>query len=262
LPGFEAASFIMMLEKLDLTRKLKDREWRELRLPLQRRLYDLQRALFLANVPAVVLVEGWAGAGKGAVIRALTQRLDPRGFRVWAMQSPTIPEQSRPWLWRYWMRLPERGQMVFFDGSWYGEILHAQAERRLSGDQARAAYRDCVDLERMLADDDQVIVKLWLQLDQREQRRRLRISDGEALRWPGSRAEDWAQHRRYREYLPLAEEMLEQSDVAGLRWNLIEAQDEAYARWRALDTVIATLEGALHERSLAAPSLVEPRELP
>jgi polyphosphate kinase 2 (PPK2 family) len=242
-----------MLEKLDFARKLKGREWRELRLPLQRRLYDLQRELFLADVPVVILVEGWAGAGKGAAIRLLTQRLDPRGFRVWAMRPATPEEQSRPWLWRYWMRLPARGEIAFFDGSWYGEILRERAGRRLRDEEAHSAYRDCVDLERMLVDDGHVIVKLWLHLSPQEQRRRLRVSDGEALRWPGSRAEDWEQHREYRNYLPLAEEMLTLTDVEASRWTLVEAEDQTYARWRALETVVVALEDALRQRNLPIP---------
>ncbi len=234
-----------MLEELDLTKKLKRRGWRELRLPLQRRLYVLQQAAFMARMPAVILLEGWAGSGKGDAIRMLTYGLDPRGFQAWAMRRPTEEEGRYPWLRRYWLKLPARGNLVLFDAGWYGQVLADSAERRLREDEARAAYRDCLDLERMLADDGHVIVKLWLHIGQGEQRRRLRIPIEETLRWPGSRADDWEQYRKYRQYLPRVEEMLVQTDVAGLPWTLIEATHPLYTRWRVMQTVADALERGL-----------------
>jgi polyphosphate kinase 2 (PPK2 family) len=237
-----------MLDALDLSKKLKGREWQLLRGDLQRRLYDLQLAAFLRGMPAIVLLDGWAGSGQGEVIRVLTQRLDPRGFRAWAMRGPTEEEQNRPWLWRYWVRLPARGDLTIFDGSWYGQVVEDRVARRLRDDEARAALRDGLDLERMLADDGHAIVKLWLHIGPDEQRRRLRAPRGESLRWPGSRADDWEQHRKYQHYLPIVEEMLSQTDVEGFRWHLIEANNPFHAQWRVLQTVCAGLEAALQRQ--------------
>lgn len=234
-----------MLEELDLTQKLKRREWRELRLPLQRRLYMLQRAAFMARMPAVVLLEGWAGSGKGAAIQTLTYGLDPRGFQAWMMRRPSEQEQRHPWLRRYWLRLPVRGDLVLLDGGWYGQVLAHCVEDHMRDDEARAAYRDCLDLERMLADDGHVVVKVWLHISPEEQRRRLRAPTGEALRWPGSRAEDWKQYRKHRQYLPLVEAMLAQTSVDGLRWALIAATNPYYAQWRVMQTVADALESGL-----------------
>jgi len=251
-----------MLENLDLSKRLKGREWRALRLPLQRRLYDLQRALFLAGIPAVILVEGWAGAGKGPAIRTLTERLDPRAFRVWTVHGVTGEERGRPWLWRYWAHMPARNEIAIFDGAWYGQVLQDRIERRLREEAARAAYRDCLDLEQMLAEDGHVIVKFWLHFSRGEQRRRLRESDGEALRWPGSRAEGWKQHRKYDEYLPLVEEMLELTDTKGSRWTIVEAQNPAYAQWRMLTATAEAFGDTLRKRGLPAPEFADTAEEP
>jgi polyphosphate kinase 2 (PPK2 family) len=99
----------------------------------------------------------------------------------------------------------------------------------------------------MLADDGYAVVKIWLHISQEEQRRRLRDSNGETLRWPGSRADDWKQYRKHREYRPLVEEMLAQSDVEGLRWTLIAANNPYFAQWRVLQTVASALEAGLTE---------------
>jgi polyphosphate kinase 2 (PPK2 family) len=234
-----------MLENLDLSKKLKMGEWQELRMPLQRRLYELQRAAFRSGMPVVILMEGWAAAGKGAAVRTLTQRLDPRGFRAWAIRRPSEADLAYPWLRRYWLKLPARGDIAIFEGSWYRQVLLDRAERRLREDEARASYRDCMDLEQMLAEDGCVIVKLWLHVSRDEQRRRLRTPQGESLRWPGSRASDWDQHRKYQHYLPLVEEMLALTHSEALPWALVEANDPHYAQWRALETVAAAIEGGL-----------------
>ncbi len=234
-----------MLEELDLTKKLKRREWRELRLPLQRRLYVLQQAAFMAQMPSVILLEGWAGSGKGAAIRMLTYGLDPRGFQAWAMRRPTEEEERYPWLRRYWLKLPARGNLVLFDAGWYGQLLTDIVERRLREEEAHAAYRDCLDLERMLVDDGHVFVKLWLHISQRDQRRRLRTPIEDTLRWPGSRADDWEQYRKYRQYVTRVEQMLAQTDVDDLRWTLIEATNPLYAQWRVMQTVADALEQGL-----------------
>jgi polyphosphate kinase 2 (PPK2 family) len=161
------------------------------------------------------------------------------------MRHPGEQEQRYPWLRRYWLRLPVRGDLVLFDGGWYGQVLAQCIEDHMRDDEARAAYRDCLDLERMLVDDGHVVVKIWFHISQEEQRRRLRAPIGEALHWPGSRAEDWRQYRKHRQYLPLVEEMLAQTSVDGLRWTLIAATNRYYAQWRVMQTVADALESGL-----------------
>ena len=112
-----------MLEKVDLTKELAKSEFKS-RLPyLRNRLYDLQKACWDASIPSVILFEGWDAAGKGSSVNLLTQRLDPRGFKLYAIQAPRTYEKHMPWLWRFWLKLPNYGQMAIFDRSWYGRVL-------------------------------------------------------------------------------------------------------------------------------------------
>jgi AMP-polyphosphate phosphotransferase len=83
----------------------------------------------------------------------LTQRLDPRGFKLYPITAPRTYEQQRPWLWRFWLKVPNRGEMIIFDHSWYGRVLEERVERTIPEKAWRQAYRDIVEFERTLADD-------------------------------------------------------------------------------------------------------------
>ena len=118
-----------MLEKIDLSRSLSKKQYKDQIPKLQRRLYDLQHAAWKGEIPSVIVFEGWDAAGKGTTINTLTQRLDPRGFKLHPIQAARTFEKMHPWLWRFWNRLPNYGEMAIFDRSWYGRVLVERVER-------------------------------------------------------------------------------------------------------------------------------------
>jgi AMP-polyphosphate phosphotransferase len=133
---------------------------------------------------SIVVFEGWDAAGKGGAISTLTQRLDARGFKVYATQAPRTLERGFPWLWRFWLKVPSRGEMVIFDQNWYSRVLAERVEGLISQRAWRAAYRDINDFERMLADDGTVILKFFFHISEKEQKgasrksRPIRLSPG------------------------------------------------------------------------------------
>lgn len=238
-----------MLENLDPTKKLKRKEWDELREPLHGRLKVLQAAAHRTAMPVIVLFEGWDAAGKGPCIAQLTQALDPGGFAVWQIRSPQPHELNYPWLWRFWMKLPARGRIAIFDRSWYRRSLAERVERPVSDDAGRLAVRDIVDLEQMLAADGYVIVKFWLHIGQDEQRRRLRLREKHS---PGAQqARSWEHNRRYAEYLLAAEETLARTKTAWAPWTVVEATDPYYAWWQVCETVAGAMADGLRARGIA-----------
>ncbi len=133
-----------MLEKIDLTRAL-DKEQYKNRLPqVQRRLYDLEKSCWDAKIPSVIVFEGWDAAGKGTSINLLTSRLDPRGFKLYPIQAPRTFETHLPWLWRFWLKIPNYGEMAIFDRSWYGRVLVERVEGLTPEEEWRKGYRDIV----------------------------------------------------------------------------------------------------------------------
>ena len=234
-----------MLENINLKRKLSRDDYKRLLPSLQKRLYDLEKACWDHGVPTVIIFEGWDASGKGTTIAALTQRLDPRGFRLYPITAPRTYEQQRPWLWRFWLKVPNRGEMVIFDHSWYGRVLEERVEGVVPEKVWREAYSDILDFERMLADDGTVILKFFLHIDKKMQRKRFKAIESDPLEAWRVTPEDWARHEKYEEYLGATEEMLELTESEYAPWTIIEAASKWHARRKVFDTLIAALETRL-----------------
>jgi polyphosphate kinase 2 (PPK2 family) len=242
-----------MLEKVDLTKSLSKEEYKE-RLPyLRSRLYDLQKACWDANIPSVIVFEGWDASGKGTSINLLTQRLDPRGFKLHAIQAPRTFETHMPWLWRFWIKLPNYGEMGIFDRSWYGRVLVERVEGFTPEEQWRKGYRDIPDFERTIADDGYVVIKFWLHISKQEQSRRFKKLEKDPLESWHVQPEDWEHHEKYDEYLLAIEEMLERTETEWGPWTIVEATDRYWARIKIFETIVQRLEEALLERDLPLP---------
>ena len=247
-----------MLEKVDLTRKLTREEYRSQMPRFRKRLYDLQRSCWSAGIPSVIVFEGWDAAGKGTAINRLTQRLDPRGFSLYAIQAPRTYETHMPWLWRFWLKLPNYGEMAIFDRSWYGRVLVERVEGFTQEEQWREAYRDIVGFERTISDDGYRVIKFFLHIDKGEQLRRFKRLQRDPLESWHVQPEDWEHHHKYGQYQIAVEEMLERTDTEWGPWTIVEATDRRWARAKVFRTIIQQLEEALEKRGIPVPS--EPPE--
>ncbi|HXP85788.1 MAG TPA: hypothetical protein VN841_13775 [Bryobacteraceae bacterium] len=239
-----------MLENVNLKRRLSREEYVSALPALERRLYDLEKTCWDQKIPSIIVLEGWDASGKGAAISALTQRLDPRGFKVYSVQPPRTFEQEFPWLWRFWQKVPARGEMAIFDRSWYMRVLTGRVEQAIPKPAWRAAFEDINDFERMLADDGTVIVKFFLHIGKREQKRRMKKLEANPLEAWRVTAEDRARHRKYDQYLLAIEEMLALTEAEYAPWTVVEATSRWWARKKIFDTIIAALE---HRLGDAAP---------
>jgi polyphosphate kinase 2 (PPK2 family) len=204
-------------------------------------------------MPSMIVFEGWDAAGKGTSINLLTSRLDPRGFKLYPIQAPRTFETHLPWLWRFWLKIPNYGEMAIFDRSWYGRVLVERVEGLTPVRQWRKGYRDIVDFERTLADDGCVIIKFFLHISKKEQKRRFKKLEKNPLKSWHVQAEDWEHHRKYNEYLMAIEEMLERTDTEWGPWTIVEATDRRWARVKIFETIIRRLEEALSERGFELP---------
>jgi polyphosphate kinase 2 (PPK2 family) len=244
-----------MLEKIDLTRTLSKKEYK-FKIPhLQRRLYDLEKACWDAKIPSIIVFEGWDAAGKGTSINLLTSRLDPRGFKLYPIQAPRTFEMHLPWLWRFWLKIPNHGEMAIFDRSWYGRVMVERIEGLTPVQEWRKGYRDIVDFEHALADDGCVIAKFFLHISKKEQKRRFKRLEKDPLKSWHVQAEDWEHHRKYNDYVVAIEEMLERTDTEWGPWTIVEATDRLWARVKIFQTIIQRLEEALQDRGLELPEV-------
>jgi polyphosphate kinase 2 (PPK2 family) len=242
-----------MLETLDLSRKLRKALYKE-RLPvLQSRLHQLQQTCWEHGLASILLFEGWSASGKGNIIRKLTQKLEPRGFSLHLTREPRTSETHMPWLWRFWVRLPNWGEMAIFDHCWYRRVLDERVFGRIGEQQCQQAFGDSVSLERTLADDRYVLVKFFLHIDLEEQRDRFERLLADPLTAWHVDDEDWEQNRRYKEFLAAVEEMLERTESEWGPWTLVEGTDQRWARVKVFETTIAALEEGLVRHGIEVP---------
>ncbi len=238
-----------MLEQIDLSRALPKDEYRQQLPALRQRLYELEHGLFKANVPVIVLFEGWATAEKGGTINVLTERLDARGFRMVMVSPPRTHEMRFPWLWRFWQQVPAYGQMVIYDSSWYRRVLIERIAKTVSRHDWERAYYDINEFEEQLAADGTVIVKFWLHISKKEQAKRMKALLNDPLTaWQVS-DEEILQHKKYNKYFESVEEMLARTDTPYAPWTIVEAMDRYYARVKVYKTLIAAIETRIGEPS-------------
>ena len=234
-----------VLERIDLGVTLAEEIYEARLRALQIRLLDLQRATRDARVPVVVVYEGMDASGKGGNIRRLTQWLDQLGYAVHEIGPPTDEELAHHYLWRFWTRMPARGQMALFDRSWHGRVLVERVDKLTPPDVWRRAYSEIKEFERLLVDDGTILVKILLHIGKDEQLRRFQQREADPLkRWKLTPA-DWHNRDRWNEYMAAFEQMLEQTSTPHAPWLVIPAEDKRHARVAALEALIGRLEDAL-----------------
>jgi len=244
-----------MLETVDLKKKLSKTAYAKAMDPLQEKLRGLQYAAQEAEIPLIICLEGWDTAGKGMVIKKLTEKLDPRLFRVHPGSPPTALEARYHFLWRYEVALPNDGEMVVFDHSWYGRVLVERCDKIAGKKLWREAYEQINQFERWLADDGQVLMKFWMHISKAEQKNRFRACLRDPLlKWKITR-EYKRHHRQYQRWVDAVEEMLAKTDSPHAPWTVVEANDLRYARVKVFQTIVERIEEALAKRK-QTPQLV------
>ena len=158
-----------------------------------------------------------------------------------------------PWLWRFWLKVPNYGEMAIFDRSWYGRVLVERVEKLTPEPIWRKAYQDIVDFERSLAADGYTIMKFLLHISKKEQKRRFKKLEQDPLESWHVSAEDWDHHQKYDEYLLAYEEMLERTDTEWGPWTIVEATDRRWPRIKIFETIIQRLEESLRARGKPLP---------
>ena len=248
-----------MLENLDLSRKIDKAEYKTSKEAADLKLSALQRELKELGIPVMIIFEGWDAAGKGTLINELILPLDPRGLNVYSTFAPTEEESLHPFLWRFWKRTPPRGRIAIFDRSWHGRATAAMVEDQLKGRHLQQSLEDIRSFERQLADDGNVIVKFFLHISKKEQKRRFHaLQNNPATAWRINK-NDEKRHKHYDEYLAASETVLARTDADYAPWTVVEAHDHRFATLKIITTVIAALEkrvaaARLHVKPVSRPA--------
>jgi polyphosphate kinase 2 (PPK2 family) len=231
-----------MIREIELSRKITKAEYKKKMKSLEVRLGALQRRARELGIPVVIVFEGWDAAGKGTLINKLLLAMDPRGFTVHPTNPPNEEERLRPFLWRFWTKTPAKGKIAIFDRSWYGRVIVERVDKLVPKKVWQKAYNEIISFERQLADDGTVVLKFFLHISPKEQKKRFKkLQSNTSTKWKVTR-DDWKRHRQYDKYLKAIEQALAQTDTEFAPWTIVEAHDWRFAAIKVFSTVCDGLE--------------------
>jgi len=208
---------------------------------LQIELVKLQEWIKEKKLKVVVLFEGRDAAGKGGVIKRITEGLNPRVCRVVALAAPTEREQTQWYFQRYAPHLPAGGEMVLFDRSWYNRAGVERVMGFCTAAEVEEFFHSCPEFERMLIRSGIVLIKYWFSVSDAEQERRFqeRISDP-TKRWKLS-AMDLESRSRWVEYSRAKDEMFAQTHIKQAPWYVVNADDKRRARLNCIHHLLSSI---------------------
>jgi polyphosphate:AMP phosphotransferase len=243
--GAPGAKTHSVLDRLDLTLKLDDQEYKERLEEAQGRVNRLWRKAWAKGRSAVLVFEGWDAGGKGGAIRRLTGALDARSYRVIPIAAPTEEERAQHYLWRFWRHLPGRGRVVVFDRSWYGRVMVERVEGFAREDEWKRAYLEINEFEGAMARHGYILLKFFLHISPEEQLRRFK--ERQKIAWKQFKItdEDWRNREKWDAYETAVSEMVERTSTPHAPWTLVEAVDKNYARIKVLETFADAVKKAL-----------------
>ena len=222
-----------------------DGDYDEALAEVQARLAHVQVAHIVHGRRSVVLFEGWDAAGKGGIIQRLTATWDPRHFRVWPIAAPTPEEKARHFLWRFWTRLPGKGEIAVFDRSWYGRVLVERVDGFATEKQWKRAYDEINEFEAQQKDDGTTIVKLFVHITRETQDERLKKRLSHPWKRWKTGAADFHNRALRPAYVEAIEAMLKHTDTRWSPWRLIDGNNKKAARIAALTYIADRLEKAV-----------------
>lgn len=246
-----------MLEKIDLTKTMEKKQYKERMRDLESRLLLLQRQLKDCNVPIIIVFEGFGAAGKGVQINRLIQAFDPRGFDVYSMKSETKEESMHPFLWRYWNKIPQRGRIAVFDRSWYRKLTVDRFDKKTHKKELPLLFDEIENFEKQLTEDGTLLIKFFLDISKEEQKSRFKkLLSREETQWRVSDA-DKERNKRFDEYYQIVDETLSKTDTEYAPWTIVEAEDERFATIKIMSTVVNAFEHRWQQEQNKPPREVD-----
>jgi polyphosphate kinase len=208
-------------------------------LRLQGELVKLQDWVVYKKLKLVVLFEGRDAAGKGGVIKRITQRLNPRVCRVAALPAPSERERTQWYFQRYVSHLPAGGEIVLFDRSWYNRAGVERVMGFSTEDEVEEFFRSVPDFERMLVRSGIVLVKYWFSITDDEQHARFLMRIHDPLKQWKLSPMDLESRRRWEQYTKAKEEMLDRTNIAEAPWWLVEGVHKKRARLNCMHHLLS-----------------------
>ena len=221
--------------------KMKAKKYdKELR-KLQARLCHLQDWVKQKGLRVIIVFEGRDAAGKGGTIRALTERVSPRVFRLVALPAPSDREKSQMYFQRYMAHFPAAGEIVIFDRSWYNRAGVEHVMGFCTKEQHARFLDRCPQIEKYIVDGGIQLIKIWLEVGDKEQKRRFAARINDPLRQWKLSPMDLPSRQRWYDYSRARDLMLEATDTAYTPWYIVRSDDKRRARLNCISHILSLI---------------------
>ncbi len=248
-----------MLESAEVGHRISKEEYAreepKLREALLMAQWNLSRS---GRGPVLLIISGVEAGGRGETANTLTEWMDPRHIRVVAFGPRSGDELVRPLPWRYWRALPPKGRIGIFMNAWYNEVLVRRLTGRISADRLELVLESIRHHERMLVDEGLVLLKFWIHLSKKDQKRRLeRLEKDPLTRWRVTRR-DWDAWRLYAKAHDLWELVLRESSSGEAPWYVVEGTDDRYRSLTVGRILLDAMRQTIAARETPAPRAITP----
>lgn len=236
----------------------RDAREAELRMALLEAQYAVLEA---KSFPIIVVVGGVDGAGRGETVNLLKEWMDPRHLRANAVGQATDEERERPPMFRFWRKLPPKGEIGVFFGSWYTDPIVGRVMSGLSDAEYDLQLEQARRFETMLAREGALIVKLWFHLSKKAQKRRLRSLEADKeTRWRVTK-QDWKRYKRYDNFRRTSERAIVQTSTPDAPWTLVDGSDERGRALIAGEALLTAMRARLRREQRRAGSTLMTAEV-
>ncbi len=200
-----------------------------------------------ANLPVIVILEGWSAAGKGSVLGSIIKYMDPRFFKVYNMDVISEDDKRKPFLYRHAVRMPEYGQFSFFDGGVMDEITREYLLGEINDAEYNTKVDSVINYERQLRDNGYLVVKFFLDVDKKTQKERLdKLADGKNTKWRVTEFDKW-QNKHYDKCAKLYKQYMDATDSKAVPWHEIKSVDKDDVERFVANTIIASIDAAISQ---------------
>ena len=219
------------------------------------KLSVLQMQIKEHGLPVLVLFEGWGTAGKGSVLGKVIKNIDPRFFKVATMDEPTEEERRKPFLYRYFVKIPANGKFEFLDSGWMDEVVKDVLHDKIGEKEYKKKIESVKRFERQLTDNGYLVMKFFFQISRKEQKKRIEVlKENKDTRWRVSGDEDW-QNKHYDKCMHVFDRYLNDTNSPADPWYIVDAKNRKWAELQVMETLVSGIETALKNSNLAVPLL-------
>ncbi|MBQ1922433.1 MAG: polyphosphate:AMP phosphotransferase [Lachnospiraceae bacterium] len=243
-----------MLADFGKPRKPEKEEMKQYLKEEKEKLAACQMKIKEAKLPVMVIFEGWGSAGKGSVLGEIIKNIDPRFFQVATMDKPPTEEERRkPFLYRYFIEIPEKGKFKFFDTCWMEEVTDGVLDGKLTEKEYDHRVKSINIAERQLVDNGYLVMKFFFHIGEKEQKERLDalLADPNTA-WRVSEEDLW-ENAHYKKCLKVYDRYLKDTDRGSAPWYIIDADNKKWALLQVMRFLNQGIETALSNSSVAAP---------